>query len=180
MADVREITFSDGFQTFSINGGYQIRFQPTDLQFAERIFAAMEDMGSIQARYAATEEDLPDVDLDAIREDEETAKRYAEQTRARFDAFRQIDKDLRAKIDDLFGSGTAEGVFGGINLTAYADGLPVYLNFLLAVLDQFPEQAKQEAGLSDERLKAVTARYTQKYTAMQEFHRKRRKGRKKK
>ena len=178
MESTRNITFADGLQTFTINGGYEIRFQPTDLKFAERIFSVMEEMSEIQTRYAAMGENaLPDVDFSAMNENSETAQAYTRETRERFDAFQQIDSELRNRIDALLGDGAAKGIFGGTNLTAHADGLPIWLNLLLALLDVFPEQAKKEAGLSDERLKAVTARYTQKYTEMRDFHKKRRKRR---
>lgn len=172
------LSLDTGLKEYAVNNAV-IRMNPTDMTTAQAIFDAMEKMGGIQAKYAAMgQDDLPEVDFDAISGDEAKAAEYAAQTQNRLDAFRQVDMELQAEIDSLFGEGTAQGVFGSMSLTAYADGLPVWLNLLLALLDQFPEAAKAQAGMSDERLKAVTARYTQKYTEMKQFHAKRRKNKK--
>ena len=43
---------------------------------------------------------------------------------------------MRTAIDKLLGEGVCAKVFGRMNVYAYADGLPVWANFMLALLDE--------------------------------------------
>ena len=46
-----------------------------------------------------------------------------------------------------------------MNLYAYGDGMPVWANFLLAIMDRFDEGIKREKALSNEKI----AKYVKKY-----------------
>ena len=46
-----------------------------------------------------------------------------------------------------------------MNLYAYGDGMPVWANFLLTIIDQFDEGIEREKALSNEKI----AKYVKKY-----------------
>lgn len=67
--------------------------------------------------------------------------------------------DMRGVLDGLFGDGLCEKIFGEMSLYASADGLPVWENFILAVIDLFDDSVKREAALSDKRIQKHVQKY---------------------
>ena len=63
---------------------------------------------------------------------------------------------MRALIDEVFGEGTSNNVFGGINCLSFAGGQPVALNFLDAITPIIQADIEKEQKASDKRIKKYT------------------------
>ena len=137
---MENLNFSDGKKTFLVNGKCEITFNPTDAAFAGKLYDVFETL-----------------------EHKQKARKSLADTNATgreiFDQMRQIDKEMRDAIDGVFEAQVCDAVFGEMNLYAYGDGMPVWANFLLTIIDQFDEGIKREKALSNEKI----AKYVKKY-----------------
>ena len=161
---MKDLNFATGLVRYKVNGGAEIEFNPTDTEFSRRVLDIFRDLAEKQDKYreALTADD--DIDIDKAMSDPEAAKRVTAQTEAILDTVAQMDKDMRASIDEAFGvPGTADAVFGSASLYAYADGLPLWANFLMAVIDEMPASAEAQAKLTDPRLRKYAGKYSAKY-----------------
>lgn len=136
MADIR---FDSGVQSFDVNGAVSVEFSPTDSDFAQRLYDVFEKIDEKQKAY--------------------TEKLQAEQeAKEVFQIARQFDTEIRSLIDGVFGKPVCDALFR-TNVMALADGLPVWCNFLLAIMEQM------EVGFEAEKLKTNPriAKYTKKW-----------------
>jgi hypothetical protein len=134
------LNFETGLVTYSINGTCEVAFNPTDSYFVERLFNAFDSLDKKQDAYRT--------------EVERTANK-----REIFDLARARDEEMRGIIDDLFGQPVCAEVFGGMNVYAIASGLPVWCNFMLAVIDEIDTTFAREQKATNPRI----AKYTEKY-----------------
>lgn len=138
-----ELSFDSGVKEYlvhGVNGDVTLRFNPADANFAKDAYRAFDALKKKQdERAAMLERDIPDSEL--------------------FNMIDEIDREMRVTIDDLFGQGVADAVFGRINAYASANGAPIWQNFMFAVLDQFEEGVKRERALADKKI----SKYTKKY-----------------
>ena len=136
-----ELNFANGVQSYTVNGVEDaLRLNPTDAEMLQKIYLAMKDLEGKQKERAKVEKRSEDI--------EET-----------FFRLHALDQEMRGVLDILFGIGVCEKIFGEMSLYASADGLPVWENFILAVIDLFDDSVKREAALSDKRIQ----RHVQKY-----------------
>lgn len=136
MADIR---FDTGVKEFNINGAVSVRFSPTDFSFIEKVYNAMESLDKRQDAYRAEIENLKD--------------------EAVFDLARRVDAEARETINAIFGSDVCTPVFGDVSLYAVADGLPLWANFVLAIIDQFEGAFAEEKKKTNPRIAKYTAKY---------------------
>lgn len=136
MADIR---FDSGVQSFDINGAVSVEFSPTDSDFAQKIYNIFEQLDEKQKSYS-----------EKVKE--------ASETKAVFEIANQFDAEIRAMIDGLFGKPVCEALFK-TNVMALADGLPVWCNLMLAVIE------KMDVGFAEEKLKTNPriAKYTNRW-----------------
>lgn len=162
---MKELKFDTGLVTYKVNGGAEIRFNPTDTEFTKKVLGIFRDLTDKQEKYRemlGADAETPNVDT--ALEDPEAAKKLNEQADVILTAITQMDQDMREAIDSAFGTkGTADAVFGSASLYAYADGLPLWANFLLAVIDEMPASVEKQASLTDPRLRAHVGKYSAKY-----------------
>lgn len=160
---MQELNFATGKVKYKVNGGAVIEFNPTDTEFSRRVLDIFRDLSGKQEEYAkALTSDEPD--LEAALGDPEAAKQAVAQADDILDTVARMDKDMRAAIDEAFEQpGTADAVFGNASLYAYADGLPLWANFLMAVIDEMPASAEKQAKLTDPRLRKYVGKYSNKY-----------------
>lgn len=135
-----ELNFATGVVTFAVNGVHDISFNPTDSAFVERLFDAFDLLDKKQDAYKA--------------EVERTAN-----SREVFATARKMDAEMREIIDGVLGDGTSAAVFGGMNVYALADGLPVWCNFLMAVMDEVDTTFAREQKATNPRIQKYTAKY---------------------
>jgi len=137
MADIR---FDTGLKTFDINGKCEATFAPTDMAFIERVFTCLDNMDKKQGEYKKVADAASNTEL--------------------FDLARQMDREAREEINAVFGFNICEPLFGTMNLFTVANGLPVWANFMLALIDQFEGEFAEEKKKTNPRIQKYTAKYS--------------------
>lgn len=137
---MKDICFDTGVVTYNINGRCELMFNPTDSAFVERLFNAFDTLDKKQESYKA--------------EVEKTANK-----REIFDTARKMDEEMRDIINEVFSTDVCTAVFGDMNVYALADGLPVWANLMLAIMDEVDTTFAREQKATNPRL----AKYTKKY-----------------
>lgn len=137
-----EIRFDTGIQPFQINDGVSVEFCPTDSDFAKKLWDLFEELESMQHEYAKRSEHETD------------AKKI-------FDLAHQFDKEIRDKIDAIFGKSICADVFK-TNVLALGDGLPVWANLMLSILDQMDTNFDIEKAKTNARVKRYTERWARR------------------
>jgi len=128
----KSLSFADNLVEYEINGRVTVRFNPTDETFVGNLERAFSSLDGLQGELA---------------ED------------GGFDRFVKLDKEMRETIDGLLGNGVADALFPNMNCYALADGLPVWMNLVLALVDEVGEAYEREFGKTDVRLKEHGAKY---------------------
>lgn len=137
---MKDIVFDTGVVAFTINGACEISFNPTDSNFVKRLFDAFDYLDGKQDAYRAEVEKLAD------------KKQIFEVAKAR-------DKEMREVIDGVFGISVCDALFGAMNVYALADGLPVWANLILAVMDEIDTSFARESKATNPRIQKYTAKY---------------------
>lgn len=141
---MEELKFSTGLVTYSLNGSFEVTFNPTDSAFVEKLFHTFNTLDSLQDTYKREIEGVKD------------PVKIFEVARAR-------DVEMREMIDGIFdGAPVCEAVFGSMNVYAMADGLPVWANLLLAIMDEIDTSFAVEQKKTNPRISKYTAKYTRK------------------
>ena len=138
------LNISTGVKEYDINGACTVYFNPTDINFVEKLFNAFETLDSKQEEYR-----------NKITSDVENTEAFR--------VMREADKTARDTIDGLFGSDVCNSVFGSISmLSGDGDGLPIWASFLLAIIDEMDEAFTREKKASNPRIKRYTEKYKKK------------------
>lgn len=140
---MKELNFETGLVTYDLNGKCEVTFNPSDSNFVERLYAAFEDLDRKQEGYRNTIEKMAD-------------------KREIFEFARERDAEMREVIDGLFDVPISEALFGGMNVYAIANGLPVWCNLMLALMDEIDTTFAREQKATNPRIAKYTAKY-QKY-----------------
>ena len=135
-----ELNFDTGLVSFSVNGKRDISFNPTDSNFVERLFNTFDVLDKKQDSYKEEIEKMSD-------------------KREVFEVARRRDVEMRDMIDGVFCDSICADIFGDMNVYAMADGLPVWCNFLMAVMDQVDTTFAKEQKATNPRIQKYTAKY---------------------
>lgn len=135
----KKLNIPDGRVSFDVNGVAEIIFNPTDVSFIERLFLAFEAMDKRQAEYEGKIKNAQPRDI--------------------FDIARQADRDIRELVDTALGAEICDKCFPGVNIYAYAEGLPLWANLMLAVLDECDAGTVAQRKLTNPRLEKYTSKY---------------------
>lgn len=136
------INFATGDKEFVVNDSISVFFNPTDVNFAEQLYQAFDELDKKQeARKNAT---VSGVEM--------------------FEFARNLDKEMREIIDGLFGEGAADALFVDrrgrkMNCYALADGLPIWTNFMFAVMETMEIETADEKKKTSSRLAKYKAKY---------------------
>lgn len=133
------LQINTGYVTYTLNDAIEIRINPTDAGFVKKIFKVFETLDIKQDEYKAALSKAKPAEI--------------------FDICDRLDTEMREIIDELFGVPVCAALFGDMNVYAMADGLPVWCNLLLAIIDE------TEVGFAKEekRMNGRVAKYTAKY-----------------
>lgn len=137
--ETKALSFDTGLVTYDVNGKVKITFNPTDSAFVERLFEVFSDLDKKQESYRAEVERATNREV--------------------FEIARKRDAEMREMIDSVLGSGVCNALFEDMNLYALADGLPVWANFLLAIMDEIDTVFAREQKQTNVRIR----KYSQKY-----------------
>lgn len=134
-----ELNFDTGLVTYKVNGQCEISFNPADVAFVKRLFNTFDSLSKQQE------------DIEGENQVVDGAKL--------FELVEQREKKMRADIDEVFGEPVCDKLFGKVSVFALAGGLPLWCNFLMAVID------KIDAAIEDEQKQASprVAKYMAKY-----------------
>lgn len=135
-----EIRFETGLVKYNLNDAVEVEFNATDTNFVERLFSTFESLDKQQ---------------------EEHKKEVSAETDNKkvFELARIRDEEMRKLIDGVFMKEVCAPLFGDMNVYAMADGLPVWCNLMLAILDIVKDKYKDEAKSIDARVEKFVAKY---------------------
>lgn len=136
---MKELKIETGVQEYDLNGKCKVLFNPSDPAFADKLYTAFENLQKKQEKQQAEIENMT--------------------TRETFDYLNQLDIEMRSIIDGIFGQPVCDQLFGPLNVYAVAGGTPLWMNLVLAVMDELDEGIKREKAFHNEKL----AKYTKKY-----------------
>lgn len=148
---MKELQFETGLVSYSIGGKMEVCFNPADPVFAERLYNTIDELGKIQDEYAKKGETVQNQEM----------------VSSAFDIRRERDGKMKEVLDGFFGAPVCDTVFGDMSLCAFADGFPVWLNLMLAIVDEVDANAGDIQKRADPRIKKYTEKYS-KYQKM--FH----------
>lgn len=134
------LQIADGIISYTINGKATISFNPTDAGFVEKLFNTFDTLDKRQDDYKARVSALAD-------------------KREIFAVAREMDAEMRDLIDGVFGVPVCTELFGDMNVYAMADGLPVWCNLMLAVMDEVDTTFAREQKATNPRIAKYTAKY---------------------
>jgi hypothetical protein len=134
-----ELKFETGVVTFMVNGKCEVSFNPTDSAFVEKLFHAFDTLDKRQERYKEQ--------IAGVKDNREV-----------FQIARSQDAEMREIIDGVFGP-VSNQLFGDMNVYALADGLPVWANLMLAVMDEVDTSFAREQKKTNPRVAKYTAKY---------------------
>lgn len=134
------LTFSTGLKEFSLNNAVTVFFNPLDQNFIAEVFEVFESLEEEQEKM------------------QESVK--GSDARTALNAMKEADKNMRERINGLFGQDICTPCFGSMSTYAVADGMPVWANLMLAVMDTMEGNAAEQAKVQKERIRKYTAKYT--------------------
>ena len=134
-----ELNFDTGLVTFTVNGKCDIVFNPADVSFVKRLFNTFDNLAKQQESIETDNAEISGAEL--------------------FDLVEQKDKKMRDDIDNIFGCPVSDKIFGGVSVFALAGGLPLWCNFLMAVIDKVDAALEAEQKLSSPRVAKYMAKY---------------------
>lgn len=136
------ISFDTGVEEFNINDAVIVRFNPTDLNFVEKVFNGLEEIDKLHESYNSEVGKVEDIEV--------------------FDLARRFDADARGIINGIFGDDVCTPLFGDMSINTISDGFPIWANFLLAIIDKFDTAFTEEKKKTNPRIKKYTAKYSKK------------------
>lgn len=138
-----ELKFGLGLRKFNLNGQVEVFFNDTDADFVERLFNIFYGLDEKQSYYEKRVEKMAD-------------------NKEIFAFMRELDGEIRGAIDDLFNEDVCKPLFGTMNVFALADGLPLWANLMLAVIDQVDTAFAREQKATNPRIQKYTAKWQRK------------------
>lgn len=136
---MKELKIETGLQEYQLNDKCTVWFNPSDPAFAETVYNTFSDLKK--------EQDAKDCKLDGMADKDVYAYLH------------DLDREMRTAINDVFGQNICDPLFGTMNVYASAGGMPIWMNLMLAIMDEFDESIKREKALHSEKL----SKYTKKY-----------------
>lgn len=137
---MKDLNFDTGVVTYRLNGTCDVSFNPTDSAFIERLFNAFDTLDKKQEAYKAEAE-------------------RNKGTREIFATARKLDAEMREIINETFEQDVCSALFGGMNIYALADGLPVWANLMLAVMDETDSTFAREQKAQSPRIRKYSEKY---------------------
>ncbi len=133
------LTIDTGLREYNLNGKVTVTFNPTDSIFIGKIYDTFSDLEEKEKEYKKQMENA-------------TAKEVLELSQ-------QLNVEMRGILEDIFGVDVVTPLIGNANVYALAEGLPVWANILLAIIDELDDASVEEQAKTNARI----AYYTKKY-----------------
>lgn len=134
-----ELNFDTGLVTYTVNNRCEVTFNPADVSFVKRLFDTFDGLSKRQDDIENGTKEIPGAEL--------------------FDLVEQQEKKMREDIDGIFQQPVSDKIFGNLSVYALASGLPLWCNFLMAVIDKVDEALEVEQKLASPRVSKYMAKY---------------------
>lgn len=135
-----QFNFDSGVKEYDLNGKCKVYFNPSDAAFTEKVSDALDRMQEASDKYGAV-----------IQKETDLKKLFA--------LARDLDGELREQINGIFGQDVCTPVFGNMNVTAAADGLPVWVNLMLAIIDEINTAYSEAEKTVNPKIQAYINKY---------------------
>lgn len=136
------LNYTAGKREYTLPSGAIIHFDPCDSEFANKIIVAVRNCNNIQNSFPKE----PFTDLDA-----------------QLSFIQKMNGDIREEIDKAFGEPVCEKACCGSSPISLSDGLPVWMNFLMAVIDEIDANMPEGEKRSRARVQQYMEKYNTKY-----------------
>lgn len=136
---MKTLQIETGKQQYDLSGKVTVEFSPTDLAFVERLVSVFQ---AAEERQKDIEEKLKTADASTI-----------------FELARQWDAGMRELVNGVFDTDVCTPLFGGMNTFARCEGLPLWANLLVAILDECYDNLPKEDAVTKARIEKHTAKY---------------------
>lgn len=130
---MKELNFDSGLVTYSLNGKCQVSFNPTDSNVVQRIYSTFEELDKKQEGYRTQIEKMAD-------------------KKEIFAFAKERNAEMRQLIDGLFDVPICDDLFGSMNVYAIANGLPVWCNLMMALMDEIDTAFSREQKATNPRI----------------------------
>lgn len=135
-----ELNFESGLKEYTLNGKVTVYFNPTDTRFAERLYTVFEALDKKQEQYKR--------EIEQVGDKKEV-----------FDIANARDAEMREMLNSIFETDVCTPLFGGMNVYALADGLPVWANLMFALMDKMETEFVAEQKRMNPRIEKYTKKY---------------------
>lgn len=136
------LNYTAGKRQYTLPSGAVIHFDPCDSEFANKIIVAVRNCNKIQNSFPKE----PFTDLDE-----------------QLNFIQKMNGDIREEIDKAFGEPVCEKACCGSSPISLSDGLPVWMNFLMAVIDEIDANMPEGEKRSRARVQQYMDKYNTKY-----------------
>ena len=130
-----------GVQEYNLAGKVTVRFNPTDMQFADRMRVTLDNC---IAREEAYQNEIKDSD-DIV---------------AMFSKAHEADEDIAKYLNALFGVDVVSPLCEDVSVRAWADGMPIWANVLMAVMEVMDASQEEAVKASQKRIEKYTKKYS--------------------
>ena len=116
-----------------------VYFYPSDPAFADKLYTA----------------------FDALKKKQDARDDNVEKMSARemFDWLRNMDAEMRETINGVFEQPVCEALIGNVSVYAIADGAPLWMTLMDAIMAELDEGIKREKAFHSEKLAKYTAKF---------------------
>lgn len=135
-----DLQVGTGVVEYNLNGKVKVHFNPADASFVKKLMGVFDDIEATHNKYT---DDL---------------KKTSDPKRV-FEIAGKVDADMRKMLDGVFDVPVCDALFGDMNVYALADGLPVWTNLLLSVLDVCYSSFDGVDDAMEQRIRKYTAKY---------------------
>lgn len=136
------LNYTAGKREYTLPNDTVIHFDPCDSEFANKVIVAFRNCNKVQNSFP--EKTFMDLD-------EQLA------------FIQKMNEDIREEIDRAFGEGVCEKACCGSGPISISDGLPVWMNFLMAVIDEIDANMPEGEKRSRARVQQYMDKYNTKY-----------------
>ena len=136
---MQQLNISTGLVTYKLNDACEITINPTDFAFVEKLYAVFEELDKKQEDYKA--------------------EINAAEKREVFAVANRMDKELREMVNSVFAVDVCTALFGNMSVCAMADGLPLWANLLLGIIDVVDDSFVSEQQKTSARITKYSSKY---------------------
>lgn len=140
---MKTLQINTGVEEFRLNDTVSIYLNPADPGFVKRL---LDRFSELEQQDKAWREKLK-----SIEDPAEALKAYDEG-----------DRMFRSAVDDVLGEGVCAALLGQTSVLAFADGAPIWMNILLAIMDIIDEAVSREQSTVNPKLEQYLKKYRKK------------------